>query len=210
MSPYFSDAAPGYTTPMPELPFLSSLVWNPSHTLPSEEEPALTGPSCLPVTHERDQPKHVLLDSRLIGAQLKVVVNGGSYKKKEVTASIESVDEQLTIGWKSYKTWKRLELEWVTPKHPNGLWDNGLLVVISGAHCGKYVRQIYHRYKGDKLTVILGVVNRLASHPDTLSEERLYLEVSSLCLCKESEEDKNRNKSLMNSVRAEASNIRAK
>jgi hypothetical protein len=150
------------------------------------------------------------LDSRLIGAQLKVVVNGGSYKKKEVTASIESVNGQLTIGWKSYKTWKHLEPEWVTPKHPNGLRDNGLLVVISGAHCGKYVRRIYHRYEADKLTVILGVVNRLASHPDTLSEERLYLEVSSLCLCNESAEDKDRNKSLMNSVWTEASKIRAK
>jgi hypothetical protein len=54
------------------------------------------------------------------------------------------------------------------------------------------------------------VVNRVAGQADTLSEERLDLEVSSLCLCMELKEDKTRNKSAMNAVRTEARKIRAK
>jgi hypothetical protein len=58
--------------------------------------------------------------------------------------------------------------------------------------------------------VILGVVNRLAGHADTHTEERLELDVSYLCLCKESKEDKKRNRSLMDAVQEEASKIWAK
>jgi hypothetical protein len=92
----------------------------------------------------------------------------------------------------------------VTPKYPNPRHDNGLMIVISGEHCGKYVRRIYHRYEGGKLTVIVGVVNRVAGQVDTLLEERLDLDVSSLCLCTESKEDKDQNKSLMDVVQVEA------
>ena len=60
------------------------------------------------------------------------------------------------------------------------------------------------------MTVILGVVKRVAGQVDTLLEERLDLEVSSLCLCMESKEDKILNKSLMDAVRTEARKIRAK
>jgi hypothetical protein len=124
---------------MHELPYSSSPAWNPSHVLPPDNDPTVEGPSRLSVSQEKPKPKHILLDSRLIGVQLKVVVDGGNYKKKELTASVESVQDGLNIRWKSYKTWKHLEPTWVTPKHPHGLRDNGLLVVISREHCGKFV-----------------------------------------------------------------------
>ena len=60
------------------------------------------------------------------------------------------------------------------------------------------------------MTIILGVVKRVAGQVDTLLEERLDLEVSSLCLCMELKEDKILNKSLMDAVRTEARKIRAK
>jgi hypothetical protein len=127
-----------------------------------------------------------------------------------MTVSIQSTNEKLVIRWKSYNSWIPLDPEWVTPKYPNAKHDNGLMIVISGDHCGKYVRRIYHRYEGENLTVILGVVKRVAGQADTLLEERLDLEVSSLCLCMESKEDKILNKSLMDAVRTEARKIRAK
>jgi hypothetical protein len=197
------NATPGNATPMPENPDSSSSpAWNPSHLLPPDNPPTR-----LPI----QETKHVLLDSRLLDAPLRVVVTGGTYKEKEMTVSIQSASNgKLVIRWKSYNTWIPLDPEWVTPKYPNAKHDNGLMIVISGDHCGKYVRRIYHRYEGEKLTVILGVVKRVAGQVDTLLEERLDLEVSSLCLCMESKEDKSLNKSLMDAVRTEARKIRAK
>jgi len=98
----------------------------------------------------------------------------------------------------------------VTPKYPNATRDNGLLVIIKGEHCGKYVRRIHHRYKDGEAIVILAVVIRVAGRVDSLSGEQLELDVSHLCVCHESKEDKVLNSFLMNALRAEARLVRAK
>ncbi len=152
-------------------------------------------PSPIPPPNLFDQG-HVLLDPRLLGAQLKVSVTGGKFDHKELTASVLSVDGRLCIQRQVYKTFKTLLPNQVTPKHPNPTRDNGLLVVIKGDHCGKYVRRIHHRYQGEEAIVILAVVNRVAGHVDDLSGEQLELDVSHLCVCEESKEDKGLNKSL--------------
>jgi hypothetical protein len=58
--------------------------------------------------------------------------------------------------------------------------------------------------------VLLGVVNRLDGHGDTLTDERLELEELYLCLCEESKEDKQRNRALMDIERKEARKIWAR
>ena len=98
----------------------------------------------------------------------------------------------------------------MTPKFPNPTRDNGLLVVIKGEHCGKYVRRIHHRYVDEEAIVILSVVTRVAGHVDVLTGEQLELDVSYLCVCEESKEDKTRNRLLMDELREEARKIRAK
>jgi hypothetical protein len=150
------------------------------------------------------------LDSRLLDARLRIVVTGGAYNQKELIASIKYVDGRLTILHKSYTTSTPLSPEWVTPKCPNPTRDNGLLVIIKGDHCGKYVRRIHHRYEHEKPVLLLAVVQRMDGQVDTLTEERIELDTSYLCLCDESKEDKKRNSSLMDSVRQEARKIRAK
>lgn len=205
------NVASGNATPIPEAPFSCSPAWDPNSHLPQEcaheQSNPVTGPSHLPIPFSTN---HILLDSRLLGAQLRVIVTGGLYDHKELTATIEARGESLIMLYKAYTTATPLAPEWVTPMYPNPTRDNGLLVVIQGDHCGKYVRRVHHRYEGEKPIVILGVVSRLAGHADTLTEERLELEVSDLCLCKESKEDKRQNKSLMDAVREEARKIRAK
>jgi hypothetical protein len=98
----------------------------------------------------------------------------------------------------------------VTPKHPNPTRDNGLLVVIKGSHLGKFVRRIHHRYEREVPLVILAVVKREAGQVDTLTGERLEMDVSYLCVSEESKEDKKRNSSLMTALREDARKIRAK
>ena len=85
----------------------------------------------------------------------------------------------------------------MTPKHPNPTRDNGLLVVIKGDHCGKFVRRIHHHYKGEEAIVILAVVNRVVGQVDNLAGEQLELGASHLCVCEESKQDKGINRSLM-------------
>ena len=147
---------------------------------------------------------------RLLDAQVKVSVTGGKFDKRELTASVQFIEGRLSIQHHFYKAWEPLLPAWVTPKYPNPTRDNGLLVIIKGEHCGKYVRRIHHRYQDGEAIVILAVVIRVAGRVDTLSGEHLELDVSHLCLCHESKEDKGLNSSLMNALRADARLVRAK
>jgi hypothetical protein len=70
---------------------------------------------------------------------MKVLVMGGEHKDKEVAVTITQVSGQLSIQFSHYKTSGFLPPEQVTPKHPNPMCNNGLLVVIEGEHCGKNV-----------------------------------------------------------------------
>jgi hypothetical protein len=193
---------------MPESPSSSSPAWDPNSHLP-ELEPQQSSPladsnhspaSCV--------PEHILLDPRLLGAQLRVTV-AGPYNNRELNVSIDSLQGKIGIIYKHYKTSTPLPPEWVTPKHPSASHDNGLVVVIKGEHCGKYVRRIYHRYDDDKPFMLLAVVNREAGQADTLTEGRLELEVSYLCLCVD-KDHKAENTRLMEGLRKEAHKIRAK
>jgi hypothetical protein len=227
---YSHSPASGNATPIPEssesLP--SSPAWDPSSRTPQPNfdyaESLATATSSSSVAFDQghvptttssspldafDQG-HVLLDMRLLDAQLKVSVTGGKFNKRELTASVRFMEGRFRIQHHFYKTWETLLPEWVTPKYPNPTRDNGLLVIIKGEHCGKYVRRIHHRYKDGEAIVILAVLIRVAGHVDSLSGERLELDVSHLCVCQESKEDKGLNSSLMDALRAEARQVRAK
>jgi hypothetical protein len=222
----------GGATPIPESPLSSSPAWDPSSRTPQPNpEHSLASGSSSPSwdrfslspqhspIHSPASPGtstdpldegHILLDSRLLNAQLRVVVNGGSFNQKELTVSVQRMDERLSIQRHFYKSSAALLPKWVTPKFPNPTRDNGLLVVIKGEHCGKYVRRIHHRYVDEDAIVILSVVERVAGRVDMLTGEQLELDVSYLCVCEESKEDKTQNKLLMNELREEARKIRAK
>jgi hypothetical protein len=84
---------------------------------------------------------------------------------------------------------------------PNPTQDNGLLVVVEAEHCGKYVRQIHHRYHEDdgnkQVLILLAVVKKVDGAADTLTGEQFELGPDSLCLAVEMSEDKKINANLM-------------
>jgi hypothetical protein len=147
---------------------------------------------------------------RLVGKKLKVVVTGGEYSDKDLTISIEMVDGRPSICYTHYKTSRVIPAEWVSPKHPNPTRDNGLLLVIRGDHCGKYVRRVHHRYESEQPVIILAVVNRVEGSVDVLAEERLELSASDLCLGFETAEEKKWNDKIMTALRDRARKNRAK
>ena len=66
-----------------------------------------------------DRPQHPLLDERLVGAQLKVVVNDGEkYKNREVTVLIARVEGVVSIRHHVYNASKGLVAAWGPQKVP--------------------------------------------------------------------------------------------
>ena len=132
-------------TPLPTSVISSSPAWDPSSRTPIATPELDSRPSNELVHHSVTQHpciQHPLLDPRLVGKKLTVVATGASFQGKEITVDIVLVGNQLSIRYTHYRTSQSLSPELVSAKHPNPLRDNGLLVVIQGAHCGKYVRRI--------------------------------------------------------------------
>lgn len=139
-----------------------------------------------------------------------VANDGKTYKNREVAVSIAKVEGVISIRHHVYNASKGLAPAWVSAKSPNPTRDNGLLMVVKGNHCGKYVRRIHHRYhdsedNGNKLALILlAVVNKVDGTADTLTGEQFELGPDSLCIAVETNEDKKLNVNLMNSLRESA------
>ena len=136
------------------------------------------------------------------------VNDGDTYKNREVDVSISKVEGDVIILHHVYNTSKGLSHLWVSPKSPNATRDNGILMVVKGDHCGKYVRRIHHRYHEDngnkQALILLAVVKKVDGAPDTLTGEQLELGPDSLCIAVETKEDKKLNGNLMNSLRERA------
>ena len=86
--------------------------------------------------------------------------------------------------------------------------DNGLLLVVKGEHCSKYVRWIHHRYHRDngnkQALIILAVIKKVDGAADILTGEQLELGPDLFCVAFETNKDKKLNANLMNSLRDNA------
>ena len=186
---------PGGVTPMPDF-FSSTPAWDPSSHSPLPEffTPLNSSPmpvaSTSQVSDSPQAPSHFFLDRCFIGITLKVVVNGGEYKGKELDAHLVEVNGQLCIRYIHYKSSIPLQPDWVTPKHPCPKRDKGLLIVIKGEHQGKLVRRIKHRNENKEVIMILVVIQRKTGVADVLSDEHLELGPEFLCVVSETKEEK--------------------
>ena len=176
---------------------------------PPADRPLAAATTSQIASKQPDRPQYPLLDERLVGAQLKVVVNDGeTYKNRDVAVSIAKVDGLVGIWHHTHNTSKGLAPAWVSSRSPNPTCDNGLLLVIEGEHCGKYVRRIHHKYREDngnkQPLIILAVVEKVDGAANTLTGEQFELGPDSLCLASETKEEKTLNATLMNSLREDA------
>lgn len=136
------------------------------------------------------------------------VDDGETYKNREVVVSIAKIEGEISIRHLVYNVSKGLAPAWVTPKRPNPTRDNGILMVVKGSNCGKYVRRIHHRYleeNGNKEAIILlAVVKKVSGAADTLTGERFELGADSLCVAFETDEERKLNSNVMGSLRENA------
>jgi len=149
----------GWATPMPDY-VLSTPAWNPSSHTPTAPHPSYDWslPTAMPAippspvastSHDvnlQPRPSHPFLDRRLIGANLKAIVDGEGHKNKEMVITVADFEERLCICYTHYNTPRLLQPASIMPKHPSVTQDNSLLFVIKGEHCGKLVRRIHHQY----------------------------------------------------------------
>ena len=137
-----------------------------------------------------------------------VVNHGETYKNREVEVSIAKIEGDVKIRHHVYNSFRSLPPSWVSPKSPNPTRDNGILMVVKGDHCGKYVRRIHHRYHEDngskQALILLAVVKKVNGSVDTLTGEQLELSPDLLCVAIETNEDRKLNANLMNSLRENA------
>ena len=137
-----------------------------------------------------------------------IVNDGETYKNREVTISIAKVEGVVSIRHQVYNASRGLFPAWVLLKSPNPTRDNGILMVVKGDHCGKYVRRIHHRYDEDnghkRALILLAVVEKVDGAADTLTGEQFELGPDSLCLAFETSEDRKLNGNLMTLLREDA------
>lgn len=148
------------------------------------------------------QNQHVFLNPLLANKKINAIVNGGGHEQKLLEITISVLQERVLLSYIKYGTSYPLKPEWVTPKHPSPTHDNGLLIVIRGDHCSKYVRRIHHRHSNTGSTIILAVTKKVEGYPDILTDERLELTPDYLCTVSESKTEKDLNKDLMKSIRS--------
>ncbi len=205
------------STPLP-LVHSSTPAWNPSSATPAWNAssnspaahqdilaalPSLTNQAVTPaVTASNDKTSHVFFKKSLCDVNLQAIVDGPQFKNKSMVVNVVYSESGPGIRYTKHGTSHMLQPEWVTPKFPNASHDHGLLVVIEGEHCGKYVHRIAHRQTDSVPIVTLVVVIRSADDGAfKLTDEILDLGTNCLCTVFECKADKDRNKNLVSALR---------
>lgn len=197
----------GGATPLPDFSSLSTPAWDLSSCSPMPaSEFSVSFPPCGPPVQVDSTNQIVnsssshLLDRRLIGITLTMLVNGSEYENKELDAYVVEFDRQLGIRYDYYRTSISLQPDWVIPKYPCPKHDKGLLVVIKGTHCSKFVHCIHHQNENQQVIMILAVIRRESGVADALSGETLELVPEFLCVAVETKAEKKLGDALVNTL----------
>ncbi|KAF9033820.1 hypothetical protein BJ165DRAFT_1410187 [Panaeolus papilionaceus] len=183
------DSTPGNATPAWSSEETASPNWPPLAPLFSPSH--ATNPPA---------PSHPLLSCSLLNAPLKVKLTGGSFNGMDVVISLKNISGTLRLFYTLRNKNTPVQPSWVTLRHPNPQRDNGLLVVVEGEHCGRFVHQIRHvDQTGGGMIIIVAAMEHVAGQPDKIDEE-LEFKPSELCVSEESAEDKKMNATLMSYI----------
>jgi hypothetical protein len=145
---------------------------------------------------------HWILHPKLLGIAIRVDVDGGPFDtvqtKKKNGIFVKTVSESDRVvpmvvdllGRQNFVSVERIHKFCQRPKPSS---ERSLMVVIEGAHTGKYVRQIYHFFQGGKVEennkFIVMVVDR-SGNIERLSEELLELDRDEVELVQETADER--------------------
>jgi hypothetical protein len=195
---------------------LTTPAWNPSSRTPEHDIfggwmpiPSLSMSSVtLPPLSSIPSPlEHPLLDSRLVGKMVQAAIVGGEHRKKQAPVAIVHNSDKVALCQSWHQVSRFMEPKWVEVKPPNPTHDNGLLIVIKGEHCGKYVCRIHHRYENDdcqRPIMQLVVVDHGETGANVLMGEEIELMPEYLVQSFETDDEKQLNTNLMTAQRSQA------
>jgi hypothetical protein len=175
--------------------------WTP---IPSSSTSSVTLPPLSPVPSPLE---HLLLDPCLVGKTVRAAIVGGEHRKKQAPVAIVHNSDKVALHQSWHQVSCFMEPKWVEVKPPNPTCDNGLLIVIKGEHCGKYVRRIHHRYENDdrqRPIMQLAVVDRRETGANVLTGEEIELMPEYLVQSFETDDEKQLNTNLMTAQRSQA------
>jgi hypothetical protein len=176
--------------------------WTP---IPSSSTSSVTLPP--PLSPVPSPLEHPLLDPRLVGKTVRAAIVGGEHRKKQAPVAIVHNSDKVALRQSWHQVSHFVEPKWVEVKSPNPTRDNGLLIVIKGEHCGKYVRRIHHRYENDDRQspiMQLAVVDREETGANVLTGEEIELMPEYLVQGFETDDEKQLNANLMTARRSQA------
>lgn len=180
----------------------STPAWQ-SDTVASPLWPPVAEP-CQSPLQPAPTPLHPLLDPRLLNAPLKVTLTGGSFTGVDVVISLKEISGRLGLFYVARKKHTPVDPIWVTLRHPNPWRDNGLLVVVSGENCGKFIRRIRHVDRnGVGMIMVVAMMQQVPGQCDKICGE-LEFKPEELCISEELSEQKKLNANVMADIRRKA------
>ncbi|KAF9044268.1 hypothetical protein BJ165DRAFT_1528826 [Panaeolus papilionaceus] len=115
---------------------------------------------------------HPLLNRHLLNVPLKVKLTGGSFNGMDVVTSLKDISGTLGLFYIAQNKNTPIQPSWVTLRHPNPRRDNGLLVVVEGEHCGRFVHWIRHvDWTGVGMIIIVALMEHVAGQQDKIAGE---------------------------------------
>ncbi|KAK7449299.1 hypothetical protein VKT23_013442 [Stygiomarasmius scandens] len=173
-----------------------------SSDLPSpsrESSPASEGSGVSLGSSEHDISDRWICNPNLLGKKLTAIAHGGGYLNKQVTVySTLNEDGQVDVIWERYQKKHIISPRWIWPRYPNFARDNGLLIVTSGMHAGKFARRFDHRRDG---SMHVEIVDHEEGREDVLTGQEVLIKSDELCLAYESHETRELNHSTLKAKR---------
>jgi hypothetical protein len=163
--------------------WLSMPVWDPSLQTPEYH-------TCAPTPPVLALPDHPLLQTHLLDVKVQAKVVGGELNLTKVFVSGSMYQGWPQILYKSYKTTRPLEPNWVTVLHPNVKQTDALLVILEGEYAGRFALRICHTHHGSQAMALVRIIDRVAGmHPNQMRIE-VHLPAEHLGIVQETNEEK--------------------
>jgi hypothetical protein len=191
------------STPMPSLfemaSWSSTPAWDPSSRTPDHQTRAPTPP--VPAL-----PDHPLLQTHLLDVNLKVQakVVGGELNLIKAFVSGSMYQGRPQILYKSYKTTRPLEPNWITILHLNVKQTDALLVILEGEYVGRFALRICHTHRGSQAMALVGIIDRAASMRPNQTGIEVHLPAEHLGIVQETNEEKKWHRECMKARRQQA------
>ena len=177
-------------------------AWDPSSRTPEYRTRVPTPP--LPTPSVPALPDHPLLQTHLLDVKVQAKVAGGELNLAKTFVSGSMYQGRPKILYKSHKTTRPLEPNWVTILHPNVKQTDALLVVLEGEYAGRFALRICHTHRDSQAMALVGIIDRVDGMRPNQTGIEVHLPAEHLGIVQETNEEKKWHTECMKTRRQQA------